>query len=64
MLLIRDRKDPRRKNGNDQRIPLLHVSGYGQLLTNNEGLRGAIADAYFHTTEDRSGQPSADNAEN
>jgi integrase len=28
MLLIRDRKDPRRKNGNDQRIPLLHVSGY------------------------------------
>jgi len=22
MLLIRDRKDPRRKNGNDQRIPL------------------------------------------
>lgn len=28
MLLIRDRKDPRRKNGNDQRIPLLDVSGY------------------------------------
>lgn len=28
MLLIRDRKDPRRKNGNDQRIPLLNVSGY------------------------------------
>jgi integrase len=28
MLLIRDRKDPRRKNGNDQRVPLLDVSGY------------------------------------
>ena len=28
MLAIRDRKDPRKKNGNDQRIPLLDVSGY------------------------------------
>lgn len=28
MLLIRDRKDPRQKKGNDQRIPLLDVSGY------------------------------------
>ena len=28
MLTIRDRKDPRRKKGNDQRIPLLAVSGY------------------------------------
>ncbi|WP_333684808.1 site-specific integrase [Pontibaca methylaminivorans] len=28
MLLVRDRKDPRRKSGNDQRIPLLSVSGY------------------------------------
>lgn len=28
MLLIRDRKDPRRKKGNDHRIPLLNVSGY------------------------------------
>ncbi|WP_243698554.1 site-specific integrase [Paracoccus alkanivorans] len=28
MLLIRDRKDPRHKSGNDQRIPLLDVSGY------------------------------------
>jgi integrase len=28
MLLIRDRKDPRKKKGNDQRIPLLNVSGY------------------------------------
>jgi integrase len=28
MLLIRNRKDPRKKNGNDQRIPLLDVSGY------------------------------------
>jgi integrase len=28
MLLIRDRKDPRRKTGNNQKIPLLDVSGY------------------------------------
>jgi integrase len=28
MLLIRDRKDPRKKKGNDQRIPLLDVAGY------------------------------------
>ena len=28
MLLIRDRKDPRKKKGNDQRIPLLDVSRY------------------------------------
>jgi integrase len=28
MLTIRDRKDPRAKLGNDQRIPLLAVSGY------------------------------------
>lgn len=28
MLLIRDRKDPRKKSGNDQRIPLLDVSGW------------------------------------
>ncbi len=28
MLTVRDRKDPRAKQGNDQRIPLLAVSGY------------------------------------
>jgi integrase len=28
MLMVRDRKDPRHKDGNDQRIPLLSVSGY------------------------------------
>jgi len=28
MLTIRDRKDPRTKSGNDQRIPLLSVSGF------------------------------------
>jgi integrase len=31
MLTIRDRKDPRAKEGNDQRIPLLSVSGYDAL---------------------------------
>lgn len=28
MLLVRDRKDPRKKDGNHQRIPLLNVTGY------------------------------------
>lgn len=32
MLTIRDRKDPRAKKGNDQRIPLLSVSGYDALV--------------------------------
>lgn len=31
MLTIRDRKDPREKRGNDQRIPLLAMSGYDAL---------------------------------
>ncbi len=31
MLTIRDRKDPRQKQGNDQRIPLLAVSGFDAL---------------------------------
>lgn len=31
MLIIRDRKDPREKRGNDQRIPLLSVSGFDAL---------------------------------
>ncbi len=31
MLTIRDRKDPREKKGNDQRIPLLAVTGYDAL---------------------------------
>jgi integrase len=36
MLLIRDRKDPRRKNGNNQRIPLLDVCGYDSCAIVNE----------------------------
>ena len=28
MLLVRDRKDPRKQNGNNQRIPLLDATGY------------------------------------
>jgi len=36
MLTIRDRKDPRQKNGNDQRIPLLTVSGYDGLALAEE----------------------------
>ncbi|MGJ5135002.1 MULTISPECIES: site-specific integrase [unclassified Bradyrhizobium] len=46
MLLIRNRKDPRKKKGNDQRIPLLDVTGYdackiieeqGRFLNTREG---------------------------
>jgi integrase len=32
MLTIRDRKDPRQKKSNDQRIPLLNVSGYDAVV--------------------------------
>jgi integrase len=36
MLTIRDRKDPRDKKGNDQRIPLFAVSGYDALALTEE----------------------------
>lgn len=36
MLTIRDRKDPREKKGNDQRIPLLAVSGYDAMALIDE----------------------------
>lgn len=41
MLLIRDRKDPRSKKGNDQRIPLLSVSGYdpNELIREQRAIR-------------------------
>lgn len=41
MLTIRDRKDPRSKMGNDQRIPLLAVSGFdgAQLIEEQRALR-------------------------
>jgi integrase len=45
MLLIRDRKDPRRKNGNDQRIPLLDVSGYDAWTIVEEQRKFARSDA-------------------
>jgi integrase len=45
MLTIRDRKDPRRKKGNDQRIPLLAVSGYdAAALVEEQRARRANAD--------------------
>jgi integrase len=42
MLLIRDRKDPREKKGNDQRIPLLASSGHDAmaLIEEQRELRG------------------------
>lgn len=53
MLTIRDRKDPRAKKGNDQRIPLLAVSGYDALalIEEQRGIRGNEDDRifpYFH----------------
>lgn len=36
MLLVHDRKDPRRKNGNNQRVPLLDACGYDACAIVNE----------------------------
>lgn len=49
MLMIRDRKDPREKKGNDQRIPLLKVSGYDAmaLIEEQRELRTNSEDRIF-----------------
>jgi len=49
MLTIRDRKDPRDKKGNDQRIPLLAVSGYDgiELIDEQRRIRGNEDDRIF-----------------
>jgi integrase len=49
MLTIRDRKDPRSKKGNDQRIPLLAVSGYDALalIEEQRACRGNTDDRIF-----------------
>ena len=49
MLTIRDRKDPRQKKGNDQRIPLLDVSGYDALalIEEQRSIRGNQDDRIF-----------------
>lgn len=49
MLTIRDRKDPRQKKGNDQRIPLLSVSGYDALalIEEQRAIRGNENDRIF-----------------
>ena len=49
MLTIRDRKDPRQKDGNDQRIPLLAVSGYDPMILIQEqrAVRGNEDDRIF-----------------
>ena len=45
MLTVRDRKDPREKKGNDQRIPLLAVPGYDAmaLIEEQRAVRGKRA---------------------
>ena len=54
MLLIRNRKDPRKKKGNDQRIPLLDVSGYdaAKPLRSKDGFRIFAKAEFFRTTDD------------
>ncbi len=49
MLTIRDRKDPRQKKGNDQRIPLLAVSGFDALalIEEQRAIRGNEDDRIF-----------------
>lgn len=49
MLTIRDRKDPREKKGNDQRIPLLAVSGFDALalIEEQRAIRGNEDDRIF-----------------
>lgn len=49
MLTIRDRKDPREKKGNDQRIPLLAVSGYDPmaLIEEQRAIRANEDDRIF-----------------
>jgi integrase len=49
MLTIRDRKDPRAKKGNDQRIPLLAASGYDAvaLIEEQRAIRGNEDDRIF-----------------
>ncbi|MBV8107350.1 MAG: site-specific integrase [Hyphomicrobiales bacterium] len=48
-LLIRDRKDPRRKSGNSQRIPLLDVSGYDAvaIIEEQRSLAGKTSSRVF-----------------
>lgn len=49
MLTIRDRKDPRAKKGNDQRIPLLGLSGYDAmaLVEEQRAIRNNESDRIF-----------------
>jgi integrase len=49
MLTIRDRKDPRAKKGNDQKIPLLAVSGYdaNAIVEEQRGSRSNADDRIF-----------------
>lgn len=49
MLLIRDRKDPRHKNGNNQRIPLFAASGYDAwaILEEQRAIRSNDDDRIF-----------------
>ena len=49
MLTIRDRKDPREKKGNDQRIPPLAVSGFDALalIEEQRAIRGNEDDRIF-----------------
>jgi len=57
MLMIRDRKDPRAKLGNDQRIPLLAISGYdaNALIEEQRSVRSNEDDRIFHYSSKSAG---------
>ncbi len=52
MLLIRDRKDPRKKQGNNQRIPLFAACGYDAwgVIEEQNSFRKTKMTEYFHLT--------------
>lgn len=54
MLLIRDRKDPRRKTDNNQKIPLLDVSGYDACKIIEEQRRSNIQEGRIFPYNGRS----------
>jgi integrase len=64
MLLIKDRKDPRKKKGNNQRIPLLDVTGYDAIAILEEQRRATVRStvASFRTAVSQSGLHFADSA--
>ncbi|WP_367118914.1 hypothetical protein [Mesorhizobium sp.] len=64
MLLIRDRKDSRNKNGNNQRIPLLAAAGYDAwaIVEEQRARRSNDDDRISHSIIGKSEPPSVEDA--